>query len=187
MTDFTPSFRRTTYPKIAPAVNPQDGKVVLVTGSSEGIGYNIANAFAEARAAAVILVSRSQGKLDAAVAKLAERRHSTQVVSRVCDISSPADVQDLFPSLEKENIIVDVLVLSAGATEQPKTNEETLSNLQFAIGSNIVLAEAFRCHAKQSGRPKCLVNISSAGMHCYPGMGEHSRVSELSKPLTDPA
>ena len=174
MTDFTSTFRRTTYPKVTPSGNPQDGKVVLVTGSSEGIGYNIANAFAEARAATVILVSRSQVKLDAADAKLAKRHPGTRVVSRVCDISSSAKVQDLLPSLAKENIVVDVLVLNAGATEQPKTNEETLTNLQFAIGSNILLCEAFRTQPSPNRRPKCLINISSAGMHCYPGMGEQT-------------
>lgn len=117
---------------------------MLVTGSSEGIGYNIANAFTEARAATVILVSRSQSKLDVAIVGLAERYYATEIVSRVYDLSAAADAQDLFPSLAREGIVVDVFILNAGATEQSKTNEEILCNLQFAIGSNIILSEAFR-------------------------------------------
>lgn len=164
--------------------------MVLVTGSSEGIGYNIANAFAEAHAATVILISRSQEKLSKAVAQLTERHHDTKIIARTCDMSSSTDVQSLLPSLAKEGICPDTLILNAGATEQPKASEELLSNLQFAIGANIILCEAFQTQASPSGRPKCLVNISSAGMHCYPGMGKHSRSSQLSaarRPLTCPA
>ena len=172
MTDFTPTFRRTTYPKISPFANDQTGRTVLVTGSSEGIGYNIANAFAEAQASAVILVSRNQSKLDAASTTLAGRHTATKILAHACDVSSIADIQKLWAWLAHESIVIDVLVLNAGATEQPKTSGETVSSLQFAIASNVILAEAFRAQANPSGRPRCLINVSSAGMHCYPSIGE---------------
>lgn len=171
MTDFTETFRRTTYPKIAPAANLQAGKTVLVTGSSEGIGYNIAAAFAEAQAATVILVSRTQSKLNIAVASLAKRFPQTNILAQACDVSSIDQAQKLWPSLVQADIgFVDVLVLNAGATDQPTTTEETISSLQFAIGSNIVLVEAFRAQPNFDRRHRCLVNISSAGFLCYPGI-----------------
>lgn len=171
MTDFTQTFRRTTYPKIAPSANLHTDKTVLVTGSSEGIGYNIAAAFAEAQASTVILVSRNQAKLDIAVADLAKRFPNTKILARACDISSIDRVQNLWPSLAQANIgFVDVLVLNAGATDQPATTEETISSLQFAIGSNVVLTESFRAQPNFDGRHRCLINISSAGFLCYPGI-----------------
>lgn len=172
MTDFTPTFRRTTYPKISPASNSQAGKTILVTGSSEGIGFNIANAFAEASAAKVILASRSQVKLDFAAAELSKRRPSTQVVSRACDVASITAVQELWTWLAGQKLTVDVLVLNAGATEQPKSTEQMVGNLQFAVASNIIMAEAFRAQPNDAGAHRVLINISSAGVHCYPGMGE---------------
>lgn len=171
MTDFTTTFRRTSYSKIAPSANSQVGKTVLVTGASEGIGYNIAAAFAEAHASNVVLISRTKAKLDAAVSQFAESIPSTKILSRACDVASIKDIQSLWEWLEEEGVTIDVLVLNAGATEPPKTTDETISNLQFAIASNILMAEAFRAQPNPSGRHRRLVNISSAGMHCYPGIG----------------
>lgn len=174
MTDFTSTYRRTSYPKIAPSVNSQAGKTVLVTGSSEGIGFNIASAFAEASAETVILVSRTQRKLDAATVQLKDRFAHSRIISRACDIASIADIQNLWTWLTKEGMAIDVLVLNAGATEQPTTTEDLVSNLQFAIASNIVMTENFHKQTSQVGRQKVLVNISSAGVQCYPGMRKHS-------------
>lgn len=172
MTDFTTTFRRTTYSKISPASNSQEGRTVLVTGSSEGIGYSIADAFAEARASTIILLSRSQEKLDLAAARLTERFPTTITLTRSCDVASISDCQNVFTSLADDGITVDVLVLNAGATEQPTTIDQTISNLQFAMGSNVVLTEAFHAQPNPSARPRSLINMSSAGMHCYPGIGE---------------
>lgn len=171
MTDFTSTFRRTTYPRISPSANSQASNTVLVTGSSEGIGFNIAAAFVEAHASTVILVSRTQAKLDVAAASLRARNSSTTILTRVCDVASIDEIQQLWVSLADERLLVDVLVLNAGATEQPTSTAETIGSLQFAIGSNVVLAEAFRAQSNEPRRPRCLINMSSAGTHCYPGIG----------------
>jgi gluconate 5-dehydrogenase len=54
------------------------GKRVLVTGSSQGIGFALAQGLAE-HGAEVVLNGRDAGKLDAAVARLAGAGHKVSV------------------------------------------------------------------------------------------------------------
>ncbi|KAJ6446624.1 3-ketodihydrosphingosine reductase gsl-3 [Purpureocillium lavendulum] len=71
---------------------PVDGKTVLITGASEGMGLSAAQKLA-ARGANVILVSRSASKLEAALqsVKAAAKNPSTQRFHCIpADVSSPS-------------------------------------------------------------------------------------------------
>lgn len=110
MTDFTSKFHRTTYDAIKPSADSQAGRTILVTGASEGIGFNIANGFCEAGASTVTLVSRSREKLDSAAAQISERFQKPTLLSRVCDVASIEGIQRLWESLAQDKLTVDVLV-----------------------------------------------------------------------------
>jgi NAD(P)-dependent dehydrogenase (short-subunit alcohol dehydrogenase family) len=111
---FTTVTHRETYAAISPS-RPElseKGKVVLVTGSSGGIGFAIARAFGKASAAKVILSGRRQGPLDKAIAALSKESPQTTFIARLNDASNTASVEDLWTQFDAEGLVVDVLVLN---------------------------------------------------------------------------
>jgi short-subunit dehydrogenase len=170
MTEFTKTFRRTTYPTISPSspTNNQSGRTVLVAGASEGIGFGIARAFAEANASKIILVSRSQERLDDASKAIKREHGNVEIETRVCDCSDVRQIEALWTNLANDNIFIDVFVQGACATQPPKTLEEQVSMINFNMIAHLHSFEHFRNQPNPSKKPTRLINVSSAGLHCYP-------------------
>jgi NAD(P)-dependent dehydrogenase (short-subunit alcohol dehydrogenase family) len=87
-------------------------KVVLVTGSTAGIGFAIARLLAD-EGAHVYLNGRTQERVDAAVAEIRSGTAATQVDGIVADFSSPAGAARVIAKLPA----VDVLVNNVGIFE----------------------------------------------------------------------
>ena len=66
-----------------------DGKTVLLTGATSGIGLEASVALAR-QGARVVMVGRDQAKTEAAVADVAARSGSKEVSYLLCDFSSQA-------------------------------------------------------------------------------------------------
>jgi NAD(P)-dependent dehydrogenase (short-subunit alcohol dehydrogenase family) len=106
-----------------------EGKTVVVTGASRGIGAASALACARAGADAVVLLGRSRDDL-ADVAWRIERCGARASIAP-CDVTCTASIRSAFGAVAR----VDVLVNSAGANQpQPFGNvdEETFDRL-FAL------------------------------------------------------
>jgi NAD(P)-dependent dehydrogenase (short-subunit alcohol dehydrogenase family) len=83
-------------------------KVVLVTGGSSGLGFAIAEAFAD-QGATLIITGRRQPQLDEAVSRLGGN------ASALCaDISNPVDLAELFSQINAVHGRIDVLIANAG-------------------------------------------------------------------------
>lgn len=113
--NLTDPFHRAPYAAISPSRPElsQSGKTVLITGGNAGIGYAIAEAFSQASAAKVIILGRSARKTTDAAAQLAREHPGTHVEGLVCDVASPDAVEELWDNLQKDHLVVDVLVLNA--------------------------------------------------------------------------
>jgi len=92
-----------------------EGKVVLITGGSKGIGYACAEAFA-AEGARLALVSRSEANLDAASATLAAMGHQAYCLS--ADLIQRDAGEKVVAEVERALGPVEVLVNSAGAAKR---------------------------------------------------------------------
>ncbi|WIA18296.1 hypothetical protein OEZ85_009761 [Tetradesmus obliquus] len=83
----------------------------LVTGGSEGVGKAVAKALA-AQGLNLVLVSRSQQKLDAAAADIQQRWPQAQVRTIAADLTAPGSCQQLLQSLS--DTPVSVLIANVG-------------------------------------------------------------------------
>jgi 3-oxoacyl-[acyl-carrier protein] reductase len=92
-----------------------EGRVVAITGGSQGLGLATATAYAEAGADVVILARRA-GQLDEARAKI-EAVAQGKVMPVVCDVSSPSDIERAYGEIQKAFGRVDVLVNNAGKSQ----------------------------------------------------------------------
>ncbi|MEO0408844.1 MAG: SDR family oxidoreductase, partial [Cyanobacteria bacterium P01_A01_bin.135] len=94
-------------------------KLALITGSTAGIGYAIAEALA-AEGASVILNGRSQGSVDAAIAKL-----STGVPGKVLGFAGDLSTTEAAAALVEKYPNVEILVNNLGIFEATPFDEIT--------------------------------------------------------------
>jgi NAD(P)-dependent dehydrogenase (short-subunit alcohol dehydrogenase family) len=92
-----------------------DGKIVVITGASKGIGYACAEAFA-AEGAYVVMVSRSQANLDAALARFPKSRRVPLAIA--ADMTRADEAERMIAAAEAQAGAIDVLVNSAGAARR---------------------------------------------------------------------
>jgi NAD(P)-dependent dehydrogenase (short-subunit alcohol dehydrogenase family) len=167
--NFTTVVHREPYAAISPsrAQLSQKGKVVLVTGSSGGIGFAIARAFGKASAAKVILTGRHQGPLDTAVATLSKESPQTTFIARLNDASDTAGVEDLWKQFEDEDLVVDVLILNVARVQPINSSileigyKEVVADLATNVNSIAVFVHLFYHQVKRDTSKK-LVCISAS-------------------------
>ena len=87
------------------------GRLALVTGSSQGIGYALAKGLAEA-GAKVVLNGRDTARLAAAQARLAE--HGIAAETAPFDVTDPDAVEAGIAAIEAAHGPLDILVANAG-------------------------------------------------------------------------
>jgi NAD(P)-dependent dehydrogenase (short-subunit alcohol dehydrogenase family) len=166
--NFTTVVHHEPYATILPsrAQLSQKGKVVLVTGSSGGIGFAIARAFGKASAAKVILTGRHQGPLDTAVDTLSKESPQTTFIACRIDVSNTASVEDLWKKFDDEGLVVDVLVLNAARVQPTHGSileigyKQVVADLATNVNSIAVFVHLFYHQAKRDTSKK-LVCISA--------------------------
>ncbi|AWN53294.1 SDR family oxidoreductase [Methylobacterium sp. 17Sr1-1] len=107
-----------------------DGKVVLITGGSKGIGLACARAFLD-EGAQVGIVSRSSDNLDRARAALGP------VAGFTADLVDPAQALGALDALEAALGPVDVLVNSAGAAKRVPPGDLTPERWRAAFDAKL--------------------------------------------------
>jgi NAD(P)-dependent dehydrogenase (short-subunit alcohol dehydrogenase family) len=87
-----------------------DGKIALITGGSDGIGFATAQRFLNEGAAHVFITGRRQDALNEAVKKLGSKK----VTAVQGDASNLADLDRLYDVIKKEKGHLDILFANAG-------------------------------------------------------------------------
>ncbi|KAI0296914.1 NAD-P-binding protein [Multifurca ochricompacta] len=111
----------TLHHDVYPAVDPSQlisnqafqGKCVIVTGASRGIGEDAAFTFASA-GASVVLVARTESQLDAVESRILEQVPNAQILKAAVDVMDPAKVEVAVTRAVERFGGVDVLVAAAG-------------------------------------------------------------------------
>ena len=90
------------------------GKVALVTGASQGLGFNIAQRFVT-EGASVVICARSSADLNNAENQLSsDLREEQQLLALLCDVSSTVEVDRMFQQLVDRFGTLDIVVSNAG-------------------------------------------------------------------------
>ena len=90
------------------------GKVALVTGASQGLGFNIAQRFV-AEGASIVICARSSADLEHAKNQLpAVLGKDQRLLALSCDVSSTGDVDRMFQQIIDRFGTLDIVVSNAG-------------------------------------------------------------------------
>jgi NAD(P)-dependent dehydrogenase (short-subunit alcohol dehydrogenase family) len=92
-------------------------KIIVITGSTRGIGYGLAKEFLR-RGCGVVITSRSAESVGLAAAGLAAEFGSGPVFDRVCDVTDFASVQSLWDASVKRFGAVDIWINNAGISHR---------------------------------------------------------------------
>jgi NAD(P)-dependent dehydrogenase (short-subunit alcohol dehydrogenase family) len=145
-------------------LQPLDGKIVLVTGATSGLGLAAAEGFARLGAAVWLLV-RSEERGERARAEILARSGNRDVQFGLCDLSDLKAVRKFAERFSGEVPRLDVLVNNAGAL----LGERTLSvdGIELTFTTNVLgpflLTNLLTPLLKSA--PARIVNVSSGGMY----------------------
>lgn len=164
-----------------------DQQVVLITGSSRGIGLALSRSFVRA-GARVVISARSQAQLDAARASFGADKD--KVVAIAADLSSPEGPETLIAQAVERCGWVDVLINNAGTSGPSGAVWEASAHDWEAVWRTNVLAPAACAaalvrRARQHGLPVRILNVSSgiAG-HGAPDLGLYAVSKDALEGLT---
>jgi len=117
-----------------------EGRAVLVTGGSTGLGYGAAAQFA-AEGATVFIASRRQEEIDTAAAQITEAIEQDgsggAVVPVACDITVQADLDRLFAVVAERTGHLDAVLANAGTPGFQALGDYTHGELDRIFGLNL--------------------------------------------------
>jgi 3-hydroxy acid dehydrogenase / malonic semialdehyde reductase len=113
-----------------------NGKIVLITGASAGIGRACAEIFAKA-GANLILLARRENKLNELGLEL-KQKFGIDYYIIPCDIRNYKELETAFNSLPPDWKKIDILINNAGlARGLEKIHEGTIENWEIMIDTNL--------------------------------------------------
>lgn len=138
-----------------------EGKVALVTGAAYGIGFAIAQAYAQA-GARIAFNCRSKEHLDKALAQYAAK--GIAAAGYLCDVTEEQQVQEMVTQIQKTLGPVDILVNNAGIIKRiPMTEmkaEEFRQVIDIDLNAPFLVSKAVLPGMIAKGHGK-IINICS--------------------------
>lgn len=138
-----------------------EGRRALITGSSRGIGYSIAQALGQA-GASLVLNARSQDALGSAADAL--RSQGFRVATSCFDVTAPDSVNRAIEEIESEHGPLDILVNNAGIQRRAPLEQFDDDDWRALMATNLdsvyFVSKAVARSMIARGRGK-IVNIGS--------------------------
>jgi len=138
-----------------------DGKVVLVTGSSRGIGAEMIKAFGKSGAACVVnYVADSEGRNEADAESVAKELKNPLVIE--CDVTKPEQVETMMRQIQDRHGGLDILVNNSGIirdrTIRKMAQDEFESVVRVNLTGTFTVTQKAAAILRGGGR---IVNLSS--------------------------
>ncbi len=170
MTDAMSGTTTPSPPPVDPRTGPQtempvlerfrmDGRVVVVTGASSGLGAGFARALSSA-GATVVLAARRKERLEALAGELRSRGAPASTVA--CDVADPESCAAMVRAAMDEHGRIDVLVNNAGLGTAVPALKESPEQFRAVVDVNLngVFWAAKECAAVM-GPGSSIVNVAS--------------------------
>ncbi|MBZ9675667.1 SDR family oxidoreductase [Mesorhizobium sp. ES1-1] len=145
-----------------------EGKVALVTGSTQGIGRAIAETLARSGAAGLLVTGREKTRGEAVAAELSQL--GTPTIFVAADLSDAAAPALLAQACIERFGRIDALVNAAGLTDRASFLDAGLDDWAslFAVNARapFFLMQGAIADMKKRGEPGAIVNILSINAHC---------------------
>jgi len=161
-------------------MNRLQGKFILITGASQGLGRQLAIDFAREGAAAISIIARRGDALKRVSDSIREVAPETRVLSIIADLSKEEEIERVVATtLNEFDGHLDVLINNAssiGPTPLPYLLDYPLEDFRQVIETNLVapflLIKKFLPAMIERGGS--IVNVTSdAGRVGYPGWGAY--------------
>ena len=147
-----------------------DGKTVIITGASSGMGIGIAKAMVNA-GAIVILLARRKDELDKVASEISKKGGKAYVYQ--VDLTKPSAVEEITNKIKSEIGVPDIIVNNAGSGKwlfvDETSPEEAVQMMAVPYFAAFYVVHAFMPEflKRNSGH---IVNISSVGSRfVWPG------------------
>jgi NAD(P)-dependent dehydrogenase (short-subunit alcohol dehydrogenase family) len=149
------------------------GRVAVITGAAQGLGFAIANRFAEA-GAGLVLADLDAAAADAAAGRIADR-HGVRVLSAGVDVRDAERVEALADVALAELGALDVWVNNAGLFPRAPALEMTDEDWDLVVDVNL-RGTFLGCRAAgrrmvRQGRGGVIINVASTAGHRGYGPG----------------
>ena len=161
-------------------MNRLQGKYALITGASQGLGREIAIAYAREGVAGIAIVARDGQRLSEVSDRLKEIAPQTKVLSVVADLVHQDDIERVIATtLNEFNGQLDVLINNAsalGPSPMPFLLDYPLEDFRNVINTNLIapfllIKKALPAMIENGGS---IINVTSdAGVTGYPGWGAY--------------
>jgi 3-oxoacyl-[acyl-carrier protein] reductase len=113
------------------------GKVVLVTGSSRGIGAEMIKAFGERGAQCVVnFVADAEGQNKADAMNVANELKEPLVIE--CDVTQPAEVEAMMKQIQDRHGGLDILVNNSGIISDRTIKKMSMDEFESVIRVNLI-------------------------------------------------
>ena len=119
------------------------GRVALITGAGSGIGRAIALLFAE-EGARVIVNDVNRGAAEKTVAQMGASKDRAEAIE--ADVSSSAQVREMFAEVARRHEALDILVNNAGVGESDEAKEAEINRKGEARLGELMMGGKIRTH-----------------------------------------
>jgi 3-oxoacyl-[acyl-carrier protein] reductase len=149
------------------------GKSVIVTGASKGIGKGIARVFAQAGGAKVMVVSRHLSEAEATA-----REIGNGASGFAADVTKPDQMAAMAKAAADRHGGIDVLCANAGVFPQAKLEEMTAEQWDDVFGTNMkgtfLSVQACIPYLKKSSQGRVVITSSITGpVTGFPGWSHY--------------
>jgi len=107
--------------------------LILITGASKGIGFEMVNQFSKNPNNLIIAVSRNIHSLNA----LVKTKNTHSVLPLKADITKAAQRKKIYQTIQSLNLPLDILVNNAGITRDARLQKMTLDQFDAVIDVNL--------------------------------------------------
>ncbi|EGN93825.1 hypothetical protein SERLA73DRAFT_188929 [Serpula lacrymans var. lacrymans S7.3] len=128
----TNTIHHDTYPTIDPTKADLTGKIVFISGASQGLGKAMAMSFARSGASGIIIAARSMNLLDEVAIAMTEAaalvNRSPKILKLMLDVTDIATVENVAAEIRRVFGKLDVVINNAGRADNPQAVPLSMSD-----------------------------------------------------------